>query len=205
MFLFRTFTEKISRKVTSEFIKNRASEKFTLDVGCGESPYSKYFPNRVSFDLEYTEGANLIADVNDLPFKNESFEQILCSEVLEHLEVPERGVKEMERVLKKNGKLIITTRFLFPLHNEPQDFWRFTKFGLEKMFKGWKIEKLEGDTGDLMSLASVMQRFAFRQKNYIKVLFLLLCKLIYMLNLIFRNRVKTKIMPTGYLLIVRKG
>jgi len=202
--LSRTFTKKVSREAVDDFIKNYSSEKLTLDIGCGESRYSKYFPNRIGLDFEYIKGVNLIADVNSLPFKNESFGQILCSEVLEHLEVPEIGIKEMRRVLKKNGKIILTTRFLFPLHNEPQDFWRFTRFGLEKMFREWKIERLEEDLEDLTSLASVMQKFAFRQGIYIKFLSLLLSKSIQILNPVFRNKIRTKMMPTGYLLIVIK-
>lgn len=56
----------------------------------------------------------LVGDLEDLPFKNNSFDTIICSEVLEHLLEPDRAIREFERVLKSEGILIVTTPN--PLH-----------------------------------------------------------------------------------------
>lgn len=54
----------------------------------------------------------LIGKADELPFKDESFDTVLCGEVIEHLEDPEKAIKEMSRVLKKDtGKLLISTPF----------------------------------------------------------------------------------------------
>jgi len=74
-----------------------------LNVGCGPS-----FDGDVRIDLKKTPAVNLIADAHFLPFKNESFSYVICTEVLEHLESPFHALKEIRQVLKKSGIAFIT-------------------------------------------------------------------------------------------------
>lgn len=74
-----------------------------LNVGCGPS-----FDGDVRIDLKRRPAVNLIVDAHFLPFKNESFSHIICTEVLEHLESPFHALKEIHRVLKRNGIAFIT-------------------------------------------------------------------------------------------------
>jgi len=66
-----------------------------------------------------------------IPFKNSSFDFVLCTEVMEHISEPEHLLKEVYRILKKNGKLLITVPFMVPVHEAPHDYYRYTKYGLE--------------------------------------------------------------------------
>jgi SAM-dependent methyltransferase len=64
---------------------------------------------------------------------SERYDTVLCSEVLEHLPHPERAVTELCRVLRPDGCLILSVPFLSRLHEEPNDFFRFTEHGLRAM------------------------------------------------------------------------
>ena len=90
---------------------------------------------------------------------------VLCLSVLEHLEEPARAVKEMHRVLKPEGKILVSVPFMFPIHDAPGDYWRFTKFGLKYLFSnGWEIEKLCAETNTQETFAVLFQRLAYQTK-----------------------------------------
>lgn len=159
------FKQWLSRKITrqhiAEFIKKHATEKKVLDLGSSWSPYSEYFPNRTSCDIDDRPGVDVIGDAHDLPFADGEFDVILCSEVLEHLHTPEKAISEMCRVLKPGGELILTTRFMFPQHDVPYDYFRFTEYGMRHLFRDWKVEELIPETKNFETLAVLIHRMAF--------------------------------------------
>lgn len=82
--------------------------------------------NWLSVDFQGGLGVDTIADIHTLPFDDNAFDAVLCSEVMEHVKDPQRAMNEMHRVLEPNGCAIITTLFSFPVHGYPDDYWRFT-------------------------------------------------------------------------------
>lgn len=112
-----------------------------LDAGAGECAYKKYFShcNYVSVDLAIGEekwnynNLDYIAPLDNLPFDDASFDAILCTQVLEHLEWPRKVVKELFRVLKPGGKLFLTAPMAHDEHQAPYDFFRYTTFGLKSI------------------------------------------------------------------------
>jgi 2-polyprenyl-3-methyl-5-hydroxy-6-metoxy-1,4-benzoquinol methylase len=85
-----------------------------LDVGCREGEQTRWLRNRgyevTSIDIERAFEDCIVVDVDDgLPFPDESFDLIWCSEVIEHLKSPTHFVSEAHRVLNRNGRLIVTT------------------------------------------------------------------------------------------------
>lgn len=157
----KTFlTRRIARLQLDAFVAGQATNVRILDLGCAGGPYATHFPNRVGFDVEQRAGVDVVGDAHHLPFEDDSFDIILCSEVLEHLHSPHIAIAEMQRVLKKGGKLILTTRFLFPIHDAPHDYYRYTRHGLEHLFKNWKIETLVEEKQSLQSLGPLLQAFA---------------------------------------------
>lgn len=157
-------TTKITRKELEKFIKEHSSDKYTLDLGCANSPYSQYFPNRVGLDVSPGKGVDVIGDAHALPFEDGKFDVILCTEVLEHLHTPHLAIAEMERVLKRNGILILTTRFIFPLHDTPNDYFRYTKYGLRHLLQSWDILELREEVDTQATIAVLLQRIAFQSQ-----------------------------------------
>ena len=194
------------------------SDDFTLDLGCGESPYIKYFPNRIGFDFQAREGVDVVGDMHQLPFENEKFDIILCSEVLEHSRSPHIAIEEMKRVLKPGGTLILTTRFIFPIHDSPYDFYRYTKYGLRHLFRDWEIVELEEEAGTIKTLGILLQRIAFQTKllggKFTSAIFLLFAKIIPKFSFLAKEEfgkrhsgdiVREKsILVSGYYLVCKK-
>ena len=157
-------TQKISRSHSDEHVAAYASDEPTLEVGAyGEPSYGRYFPNRIGVDIRPGPGVDRVASVYELPFPDDRFRNVLCMSVLEHLEDPACAIAEMHRVLTPGGRIIVSVPFLFPIHDAPGDYWRFTKFGLRHLFRdGWHIEKLTAEADMQSSLAILLQRVAFQ-------------------------------------------
>jgi SAM-dependent methyltransferase len=112
-----------------------------LDVGCGHRPYALIYEPLVdtSFGTEVTfsphgiTAADAICYAEALPFASSSFDTILCTEVLEHTQQPFHVIQEFFRLLKPGGYLLLSVPFIYPLHEMPYDYWRFTPYGLEQL------------------------------------------------------------------------
>jgi hypothetical protein len=73
----------------------------------------------------------------------------------------------MRRVLKPDGRIIVSVPFLFPVHDAPHDYWRFTKYALEYLFRdGWHIVQIRAETDAQRSFAILTQRIAYQSKFY---------------------------------------
>jgi SAM-dependent methyltransferase len=92
---------------------------------------------------------DLLGDAYNIPVSLESFDTAVCTAVLEHLEEPELAIRECFRVLQPGGYAIYSVPFIWHLHEEPRDFYRFTKFGLQYLFQkvGFEIVELEALSG----------------------------------------------------------
>jgi ubiquinone/menaquinone biosynthesis C-methylase UbiE len=101
-----------------------------LDLGAGNQPYASWYQTRidraVAVDFNAAVGLQARCAGEALPFANHSFDVVLATEVLEHIPRPELAVAEMVRVLRPGGSVLITTPFIYPVHEAPYDFWRFT-------------------------------------------------------------------------------
>ena len=115
-----------------------SSEPLTiLDFGAGGSPYRSLFPNAV-YQTADLEGAASDYAINQEGFVNapdQHFDLVLSTQVLEHCRRPERYLAEVRRVLKQNGRLILSTHGLFEEHGCPYDFFRWTADGLRAVIE----------------------------------------------------------------------
>lgn len=108
-----------------------------LDVGAGSiNRYGKYFKfdKYVRMDHAHGEKVDAIGSADSIPFPDESFDSVVCTQVFEHLENPEKSAREIYRVLKPGGYLLLTVPQTNELHEEPYDFFRYTKYGLASLF-----------------------------------------------------------------------
>lgn len=73
-----------------------------------------------------------------LEIKNK-FDLVICTNVLEHIFETKLAIENMKKLLKKGGHLFVSVPFIYPLHDEPGDYWRFTEHSLRMLFKDFKI------------------------------------------------------------------
>lgn len=115
-----------------------------LDIGCGRQSLSRYLKASTAyFSLDsqetgltwYNAKPCTFGDAENLPFTNESFDTVVLLEVLEHLPNPLIALQEGQRVLKKGGLLVLSTPFLYPIHDAPRDYQRWTQYGLEQLIR----------------------------------------------------------------------
>ncbi len=126
----------------SEAIKLYAKGKL-LDIGCGEKPFKSltegYIEEHVGVDHNETfhdkGNIDIFGSAYALPVEDKSFDTVLCTDVLEHLEEPDKAINEAYRVLKPNAYAIYTVPFFWHIHEAPRDFYRFTEFGLRYLFE----------------------------------------------------------------------
>jgi SAM-dependent methyltransferase len=116
-----------------------------LDVGCGRRPYEKTFfraaTRYIGTDyLSDRSQPDIISSADHLPFADESVNTVVSTEVLEHVPDPVRVLNEMNRVLKPEGCLILSTPMYWPRHEVPYDFFRYPYDGLLHLVKGSHFE-----------------------------------------------------------------
>lgn len=188
-----------------------------LDVGAGDfSRYRGLFTceEYIKLDIKKSENIDVVGRVEDLPFKNDSFDSVVCTQVFEHVDNPFKAASEIYRVLKKGGHCLITVPQTNELHEEPYDYFRYTKFGLTKMFtkQGFEILKCE-QRGGFFSLCSqfiiryLIDRFRLYQKKilgrFLNIFLKIFGRFMIFLDKLDKSRANRK-HTIGWCLVLRK-
>ena len=128
------------------------SSGYTLDISSEkhasyEKDWNIELKNLINIDIDGKP--NILADINNLPFKNNTISNFGCFNVLELIQFPKIAVQEIHRVLNKTGYLVGYVPFLYPIHNQPVDYWRFSNKSLYQIlsiggFENIIIEPLGG-------------------------------------------------------------
>lgn len=124
-----------------------------LDFGCGRKPYKSLFnvQEYIGIDVEQSghshqgEDVDVFFDGVNIPFSHESFDGVLMTEVLEHVFEPDKVLAEIHRVLKPEGKFLLTVPFVWPEHEVPYDYARYTPYALKHLLAkhGFEIKEIE--------------------------------------------------------------
>lgn len=119
-----------------ELFEGIRQHKIVLDLGSGRTTYQEKIPNAiyVTADINKEFCPTVCCDAHNLCFKDKSFDVVVCVELLEHCHTPQRVIDEISRILKKKGICILSTRFIYPIHGDPYDFYRYTKNSLSLLF-----------------------------------------------------------------------
>ena len=137
----------LMRSIRAQLLRERPCAA-VLDLGCGEGPYGS---------LLQSLGATVIgcdrhprppypavsADVVKLPFRDDSFDMVFSTQVLEHVSDPQGMLESAWRVLKPGGVLMMTAPQMVALHEAPYDFFRYTYFGVEHLLNRARFRNIE--------------------------------------------------------------
>lgn len=135
-----------------------------LDVGCGNSPFrhlldpatTRYQGVDVAAaaDFGYRNPDTVYYDGHVLPFPDASFDAVLCTEVLEHIPDPTETIREIQRVLRPGGRLLVTLPWSARFHYQPFDYHRYTPSMLLQLFAAFPAPVITPRGTDLSSIAS---------------------------------------------------
>jgi SAM-dependent methyltransferase len=124
-----------------------------LDVGCGNQPFRHLVPTGVEYigidrrenldDFEYSNSETLYFTGDRWPVKDEDFDTIVCTEVLEHIPDPVIFLAEAHRSLVRGGRIFLTVPFAARWHYIPHDYWRYTPSCLHRLLSSGGFEEIE--------------------------------------------------------------
>jgi SAM-dependent methyltransferase len=157
-------------RVNADFASSIPSGSLVLDAGAGTSPYRDLFRHThyESADFQMVDRdyvpSTYVCDLKHIPVEDARFDYIVFNQVMEHLPEPKKVLRELHRVLKPGGRMIYSGPFFFEEHEQPYDFYRYTRFGLEHLFSEARfnveeLDWLEGFFGTAAYQLNCMARF----------------------------------------------
>jgi len=192
-FIPRSAREKLDRGrwCVDEFVGRVARElppeTLLLDAGAGECWYKHRFGHLRYRSVDFALGKgswdysnlDVVANLLVLPFRDNTFDAVLCTQVLEHINRPGEFVKELYRVIRPGGSLYLTAPQGFKEHQAPYDFFRYTSYGLRFLFEeaGFREDYIEPKGGFFYFFADkchLVHSYLFNKRRplYVKFLFL---------------------------------
>lgn len=122
-----------------------------IDIGCGTKPYrnmvAPYVTEHIGLDrsdpFNPAAEVDLVGTAYAIPAEDASFDSALSTAALEHLAEPEAALSECNRVLRNGGIAVYTVPFIWHLHSEPHDYYRFSQHGLRHLFEKVGFEIIE--------------------------------------------------------------
>jgi SAM-dependent methyltransferase len=150
----RSFVEEapLERSSIVEFVaaqaRTLAPGSRVLDVGAGASPYRELFEEHQYITTDHGEtlhggGVDIVAAADSIPVADASFDAVLCTQVLEHVPDPLAVLSELHRVLVGGGRLLATVPFAWEEHEQPHDYFRYTRYGIAHLLEEAGFEQLE--------------------------------------------------------------
>ncbi len=159
-------------RITTDSLRQqliRFASGVLVDIGCGIKPYAELTKDLVTKHIgidhpetrHSAEHIDILASCYDTTLPNESADTVLCTFVLEHLERPQDAIQEMHRILKPGGHLILGAPLFWHLHEEPRDFYRYTKYGLTYLFvtAGFEVLDVQPLAGFIVTFSQEMCYF----------------------------------------------
>lgn len=176
----------------------------TLDIGCGSKPYEKLFASSKYWGLEIDtvenrerKQADFFYDGKTFPFKDEEFDSLVANQVFEHVFNPDSFLKEVNRVLKIDGKILLTVPFIWDEHEQPYDYARYTSFGLKSILEkhGFEILEQKKSIADIRAIFQLINAYLYKKTETKSTLANLFFCLIFMSPFNILGQLLAKITP----------
>jgi SAM-dependent methyltransferase len=195
--------EGIEQAVAHVLLDYEITKPNVVDVGCGEKPYRDLFNECVYIGIDRSyEGADpdIIGDATSIPLSDCFADIIFTTQVIEHVSNHKAMLRECYRLLKPGGTIILTGPFYWPLHEEPYDFYRFSKYGFNSVFDeaGFCDIEVTADSGDW---AQIFQSINLKLHGKIMLPFIIIFNI---LGVIFDRFDHSENSPINYIVVAKK-
>lgn len=155
-------------RLIERFAHSCPNDCLVLDAGAGEQPYRCYFTHVRYESADSALGdkayapSTYICDLNAIPVSDARFDRVICTQVLEHVPDPMAVLRELHRVLKPGGLAFFTMPLFYEEHEVPNDYFRFTQFGLRRLFAdaAFAVDRVDWLEGYFGSVAYQMRTVA---------------------------------------------
>jgi len=205
--LYNFINKEIEKEISKKQNKNKLK---ILNIGSGGDIETllKKINNveLINVDIDPKRNPDKILDITDIKFEeklNFKPDLITIFEVLEHVRSPEKAVNNIYKILSKDNCCLASVPFIFHLHDEPNDFYRFTEYGLKNIFINFSNLKIKPRNGWLETIFVILIRF-IKEKSilmkFLGLLFIILYFLLYPIIQLIQYFFKTKKITTGYFL-----
>lgn len=204
-FYFNHLIKSTSNRFLNNFLSFVEPEDLILDIGSGSESVIPARYKKIEFDLLAENKPYVVGNAAKLPLKDLSVDHICSSWMYEHIEEPVQTLLEFIRVLKIGGYLYLTTNFVWHLHEEPNDFHRYTKHGLNYLFNNhgnWNILFLEPTGGFWLCMSQLLNYKLSRVLGLLHPILTLPSQLI---GLFFERINFDPSITAGYCIIVQKN
>lgn len=161
----------------------------------------------ISLDIDAQRRPDIVGDLCSHDFQGARFDAVVMAETLEHIHSPHLALENVHRILREDGRLILTTPFIFPIHDRPHDYYRYTRYGLAyllRQFRDVSIAERNSWTEaiDVLSVRLIMD------KNWparILAPFLVLLAFIkWPVSFLLSRLVRTDFITSGYVVTARR-
>lgn len=213
-------SKNASRKNLKKFINLSIEKKLNknkninvLNIGSGgelEDLIKNSFQNIYSIDIDEKRNPNQLLDICDENFEKKikiNPSLVCCFEVLEHTKNPEKAIKNIFSIMSKNDYFLVSVPFNFHIHDEPNDFYRFTFYGLKMLFKDFSEVEIKKRNGWLESIFVNLIRLE-KEKNIISKIvgkfFIIAYYIFYPLIIIIQKIIISNKLTTGYYIEAKK-
>jgi SAM-dependent methyltransferase len=183
--------------------------KLAINIGSGNSNISEEV---VNIDFIDYENVDIVCDIHDLPFNDNSVDVVLNITVLEHVSSPQKVIDEIHRVLKPGGMIFTAYPFIQGFHASPNDYTRLTEEGIKLLHKNFKAIETKPFGGPTSGMLWILQEwfallFSFGSSKLHLLIYILVMLLTFplkFLDLILIKHPKANLITSGFIYIGKK-
>lgn len=183
-FYWSDFIRELNNSVTNG--------QLVFDAGAGDGHWKEHFKsevNYISMDLGVGDSSvnysnlDIVGDLRTIPLANETVDTLICIQVLEHVPEPWTVIGEFNRIMKKGASLFLTLPHSVPIHQEPYDFYRYTKYGVQYLLQlyNFEIEFIEpqlGNTSKIVNDLRMTGNLLIEKKSFLGYTYKLFAKVL---------------------------
>jgi len=158
---------KLSTKNLRRLCENNRTDQEVLVIHSEDVPYKDYFPNAYTVTKRKNHQADMHVDLfyrDIVKIEKGKYKTIICTGLLEHVPDPERLINDIYNLLPDGGKLVLSASSAFSIHEGPNDYFHFTHFGIESLFKKWSNVKVYGSSQPFETIGILLQRILLQCK-----------------------------------------